>query len=187
MKYLIIGLGNPGLEYENTRHNIGYQVLDNLAKESGTSFSDKRYGFKAEIKYKARNIVLVKPTTFMNLSGRATNYYLKKEKIPVEKLLIIVDDIALPLGKIRIKTKGGSGGHNGLANIEDIIATNQYARLRFGIGGDFYFGAQSNYVLGEWTPEEKEIIDKKIPLACEAVKSFATIGIERTMNFYNNK
>ena len=187
MKYLIVGLGNPGLEYINTRHNIGFQVLDTFIKDSGTCFSDKRYAFRTEIKYKSRILVLIKPSTFMNLSGRAVNYYLNKEKIPIENLLVIVDDIALPTGQIRIKSKGGSGGHNGLSHIEDILGTSEYVRLRFGIGNDFPTGTQSNYVLGEWSDDEKNIVKEKIIIACDAIKSFVTLGIERTMNFYNKK
>lgn len=187
MKYLIVGLGNPGKEYFNTRHNIGWQVLDYIADNEKISFQDKRYGYYASFKYKARNIILVKPTTYMNLSGRAVNYYLKKEKLSPERLLVVVDDIALQPGTIRIKAFGGSGGHNGLSHIEDILGTNKYARLRFGIGGDFVFGKQSDYVLDNWTNEEQEIINKKMPIVSDAVKSFAGIGIERTMNFFNNK
>lgn len=187
MKYLITGLGNPGPEYLNTRHNIGWQVLDSLIGEFNTKFNDKRYGYFCSVKYKARILALLKPTTYMNLSGRAVNYYLKKEKIPIENLLVIVDDIALPLGTIRIKSKGSSGGHNGLSNIADILGTNDYARMRIGIGGDFKYGKQSDFVLGEWSEHEQIIIKEKFTIACEAVKSFVTIGAERTMNFYNNK
>ncbi len=187
MKFLIAGLGNPGVDYNNTRHNIGYQVLDSLIEESGISFSDKRYGYYTQIKYKARILCLIKPTTYMNLSGRAVDYYLKKEKIPVENLLVIVDDIALPPGKIRIKAKGGSGGHNGLSHIADILGTDNYARLRFGIGDNYGYGSQSDFVLGEWTKEEEEIIKPRIITACDAIKSFVSIGIERTMNIYNYK
>ena len=187
MKYLIVGLGNPGLDYYNTRHNIGYRVLDFLVGKSGISFTDKRYGFRAEIKHKGKTIVLVKPTTFMNLSGKAVNYYLQKEKIPIEKTLIVVDDIALPFGTIRIKTKGGSGGHNGLQNIQDIIGNSNYNRLRFGIGSEFNLGHQTDYVLGEWSNEEKKNLEPRLNAACEAILQFSFIGIERTMNFYNNK
>lgn len=187
MKYLIVGLGNPGLDYYNTRHNIGFRVLDFLAGKSGISFSDKRYGFRAELKHRGRTLILVKPTTFMNLSGKAVNFYLQKEKIPVENLLIIVDDIAIPFGSIRIKTKGGSGGHNGLESIQNILGTNNYNRLRFGIGSEFPQGHQVDYVLGEWSEEEKQGLKPRLELACEAITSFPITGIERTMNFYNNK
>ncbi len=187
MKYLVVGLGNFGEEYKNTRHNLGFEVLDTLAKVSNISFEDKRYGFVSHYKFKARIFVLIKPTTYMNLSGKAVNYWLQKEKIPVKNLIIIVDDIALPFGAIRIKTKGGDGGHNGLKNIAQTIGGNNYTRLRFGVGSEFSEGKKVNYVLGDWTLEEKEILDKKIPIVLEAIKSFGTIGVERTMNFFNNK
>jgi PTH1 family peptidyl-tRNA hydrolase len=187
MKYLIIGLGNPGLEYKNTRHNIGYTVLDSLAEKSSTSFLAKRYGLRTEIKIKARTLVLVKPTTFMNLSGKAVNYYLNQENIPIEKMLIVVDDIAMPFGSIRIKMKGGSGGHNGLQNIEDILGNNNYNRLRFGIGNEFNQGRQVDYVLGEWNEEEKKLLTERIEIVIDAIKDFPILGIERTMNFFNNK
>jgi len=187
MKYLIVGLGNPGVEYKDTRHNIGFTVLDSLAENSSIVFSDKRYGFVSELKVKGRTLILLKPTTYMNLSGRAVNYYLQKEKIPLENMLIVVDDIALPFGIIRIKSKGGSGGHNGLQHIEDIIGTNNYNRLRFGIGNDFGRGRQVDYVLGEWDSVEKEKLPQRIDVAMNAIKDFPVIGIERTMNFFNNK
>lgn len=187
MKYLIVGLGNPDDEYKNTRHNIGYTVLDSLAKEYNAGFQDKRHAYKTEIKYKARTLILIKPTTYMNLSGKAVNYYLQQEKIELNNLLIIVDDIALPLGTIRLKHKGSSGGHNGLQNIEDILSTDTYSRLRIGIGSDYYKGQQINYVLGEWTKEEQNTLTPRIELAINVIKSFATIGIDKTMNLYNNK
>jgi PTH1 family peptidyl-tRNA hydrolase len=187
MKYLIVGLGNPGLEYKNTRHNIGFTVLDSLVENSGIVFSDKRYGFISELKVKGRTLILLKPTTYMNLSGKAVNYYLQKEKIPIENMLIIVDDLALPFGTIRIKSKGGSGGHNGLQHIEEIIGTNVYNRLRFGIGSEFNKGQQVNYVLGEWEPEEKDKLSQRIDTVIDAIKNFPILGIERTMNFFNNK
>lgn len=187
MKYLIVGLGNPGDDYKNSRHNIGYKVLDSLAEKSGIVFSDKRYAYVAEVKVKGKILVLVKPTTYMNLSGNAVNYYLKKEKIPLEKMMIVVDDLALPLGAIRIKTKGGSGGHNGLQHIEDILGSNDYIRMRIGIGDEFRQGQQVNYVLGEWTKNEADTLSLKIEQAVNAVLSYTHIGIERTMNLYNNK
>ncbi len=187
MKYLIIGLGNPGEDYTNTRHNIGFKVLDFIANKSGTSFISKRYGFRAEYKKRGRTIILVKPTTYMNLSGKAVNYYLQKEKIPIENLMIIVDDIAIPFGTIRIKSKGGAGGHNGLQNIEETIATTKYNRLRFGIGKEFQQGQQINYVLGEWSEEEEKNLNERIEKVAEAVEQFPVIGIDRTMNYYNNK
>ncbi len=187
MKYLVVGLGNPGYEYKNTRHNIGYKVLDALAESIGTSFLDKRYAYRADASIKGRSLILIKPTTYMNLSGNAVRYYLKQENIPIENLFVIVDDLALPFGSIRIKAKGSSGGHNGLQNIQDTIGTNEYARLRFGIGNEFSKGNQVNFVLGEWTKEEKENINARIEVAINAIKSFPLIGIERTMNAYNNK
>ena len=187
MKYLIAGLGNIGPEYKNTRHNIGFQILDALAEASNISFNDKRYGFVAEYKFKARTFVLLKPTTFMNLSGRAVNYWLQKEKIDIKHLLVLVDDLALPFGTLRVRGKGGAGGHNGLENINQVLGRNDYARLRFGIGDDFHKGYQVNYVLGEWGREEKKELPFKIDDSIDIIKSFGTIGIDRTMNFHNKK
>lgn len=187
MKYLIAGLGNIGNEYVNTRHNIGFTILNELARLSEISFEDKRYAFKAEYKHKSRTFVLIRPTTYMNLSGRAINYWLQKEKIPVENLLVITDDIALPFGTIRIRTKGSDGGHNGLYSIASTLGTNQFSRLRFGIGGDFPKGTQVNYVLGEWLPEEEKALPERIEKVIEAIRCFGTLGIERTMNLYNSK
>ncbi len=186
MKYLIVGLGNIGQEYKNTRHNLGFMVLDSLAKESNISFKDKRYGEIAEFKYKARIFKLLKPSTFVNLSGNAVRYWMQKEKINNDKILIIADDISLPFGTIRIRQKGGDGGHNGLKSIIELIGNN-FARLRFGIGNDFGQGQQVDYVLGKWTDEETKIIETKFKTVNEAIKSFGTIGIERTMNYFNNK
>ncbi len=187
MKYLIAGLGNIGKEYENTRHNIGFKILDALAGASNISFSDSRYGFVAEMKYKARTFILLRPTTYMNLSGRAVNYWLKAENIPIENMLVLVDDIALPFGTIRIKAKGSDGGHNGLRNIQDVLGRNDYARLRFGIGDNFHKGTQIDYVLGQWSREEEKELPFLIDQCIDAVKSFGTIGIERTMNVFNTK
>ena len=186
MKYLIVGLGNIGQEYNNTRHNLGFMVLDSLAKESNISFIDKRYGAIAELKYKSRIFKLLKPSTFVNLSGNAVRYWMQKEKINNEHILIIADDISLPLGTIRIKQKGGDGGHNGLKSIIELIGNN-FARLRFGIGNDFGQGQQVNYVLGKWTDDEIKIIESKYKIIHDAIKSFGTIGVERTMNYFNNK
>lgn len=187
MKYLIVGLGNIGDEYTNTRHNIGFQVLDALAKASNTAFKDTRRAFKAEIKHKGRTLVLIKPTTYMNLSGRAVNYWLQKEKIPIENMLVITDDLALPFGKIRIRAKGGDAGHNGLKNINENLATTKYARLRFGIGNDFARGQQVDFVLGEWTDEDNKILPDRIDLCISAITDFCVIGIQYVMNQYNNK
>ncbi len=187
MKYLVAGLGNIGAEYKNTRHNIGFQILDALVEASNISFNDKRYGFVAEYKYKARTFILLRPTTYVNLSGRAVNYWMKKENISIEKLLVLVDDLALPFGTIRLRAKGGAGGHNGLENINQVLGRNDYARLRFGIGDNFRQGFQVNYVLGEWDREEQKELPQKIDNCIEIIQSFGIIGTERTMNLYNKR
>jgi len=187
LKYLIAGLGNIGDKYENTRHNVGFKILDALAEASNIVFEDRRYGFVGHLKHKGRTFVLLKPSTFVNLSGKAVNYWLKKEKIPLERLLVVVDDISLPLGSIRLRPKGGDAGHNGLANINQVLGTNDYARLRFGIGDGFPKGAQVNYVLGKWTPEEQQQLKELIEHAIEMIKSFATLGLELTMTRYNKR
>lgn len=187
MKYLVAGLGNIGREYANTRHNIGFDILDALAGASNISFKDRRYGFVSEMKYRARTYVLLKPSTFMNLSGNAVRYWLKKEKLPVENLLVVVDDIALPFGTLRLRAKGGDAGHNGLNHIQTILGTTSYARLRFGIGNDFYSGQQVDYVLSGWTEDQEKALPERIGMAGEIIKSFGVIGLERTMNEYNNK
>ena len=187
MKYLIAGLGNIGPEYQFTRHNIGFQVLDALAEASNILFQDKRYGCIAEYKFKARTFVLLKPSTFMNRSGMAVNYWLKKTKIPLENLLVITDDVALPFGSVRIRPKGGDGGHNGLNNIIQVLGNSGFARLRFGIGDNFFSGQQSDYVLGKWLDEESKLLPERISLCVEIIKSFGTIGLELTMTQFNNK
>lgn len=187
MKYLIAGLGNIGSEYKNTRHNIGFQILDALAGASNISFNDKRYGFVAEYKFKARTFILLKPTTYMNLSGRAVAYWLQKEDIELSNLLVLVDDLALPFGTIRVRAKGGAGGHNGLENINQVLGRNDYARLRFGIGDNFHKGFQVDYVLSDWSREEEKELPAKIDTCIEIIQSFGTIGTERTMNFFNKK
>ena len=187
MKYLIAGLGNIGFEYKNTRHNIGFQILDALAGASNIHFNDKRYGFVAEYKFKARTFILLKPTTYMNLSGRAVNYWLQKENIDIKNLLVLVDDIALPFGTLRMRAKGGAGGHNGLENINQVLGRNDYARLRFGIGDNFHKGFQVDYVLSDWTKEEQKELPFLINDCMEIIQSFGTIGVERTMNFFNKK
>ncbi len=187
MKYLIAGLGNIGPEYKNTRHNIGFQILDALAEASNISFNDKRYGFVAEYKFKARTFILLKPSTYMNLSGRAVNYWLQKEKIELKNLLVLTDDLALPFGTLRVRAKGGAGGHNGLESINQVLGRNDYARLRFGIGDDFHKGYQVDYVLGEWSREEGKELPFKINDSIEIIKSFGTIGVDRTMNFHNKR
>ena len=187
MKYLIAGLGNIGSEYANTRHNIGFMILDAFAEASNISFKSDRLASVAQAKHKGRNLILIKPSTYMNLSGKAINYWLQQEKITVENMLVMTDDIALPLGTIRIRSKGGAGGHNGLTSIIETLGTQEFARLRFGIGADFPKGSQSDYVLGEWTLEEKKILPERIEKSIEVLKSFATIGLQNTMNNYNNK
>ena len=187
MKYLIVGLGNVGEDYQHTRHNIGFDVLDAFAKASNICFEDKRYGSVAEVKHKSRLFVLLKPSTYVNLSGKAVNYWLQKESIPIENLLVVLDDLAIPLGTLRLRSKGSDGGHNGLKNINEILGRNDYARLRFGISSDFPKGYQVDYVLGRWSPEEKKVLDDRFPLAIEMIKSFGLIGIQMTMTQYNNK
>ncbi len=187
MKYLIAGLGNIGEEYQHTRHNIGFKVLDAIAGASNITFKDKRYGFVTELKYKSRILILLKPSTYVNLSGRAVNYWLQKEKIPIENLMVISDDLALPFGKLRLKSKGSAGGHNGLESINVTLGRQDYARLRFGIGNDYFPGQQVNYVLGEWSEEEEKLLPERINVSKEIILSFSTLGIERTMNLFNNR
>lgn len=187
MKYLIVGLGNIGEEYENTRHNIGFWILDALARASNISFSEKRYGSVAEMKYAGKTFILLKPNTFMNLSGRSVQYWMQKEKIELDKVLIVVDDLSLPLGKVRMRLKGSDAGHNGLKSIHQILGSQDYVRLRFGIGSDFRRGQQVEHVLGRWAREEEEIVNAKMELCIEMIKAFATIGPDRTMTEYNKK
>lgn len=187
MKYLIVGLGNIGSEYSETRHNIGFKIVDNIAKKAGIAFKTERYGDVCEVKVKNKTLVLLKPSTYMNLSGKAMNYWMQKLGLEISNVLVLVDDIAIPFGSIRIRTKGSDGGHNGLKNINEILGHNSYARVRFGIGGDFPKGFQIDYVLGKWSKEEIDAMDERLDMAGEAVKSFALAGIERTMNSYNKK
>ena len=187
MKYLIVGLGNPGSEYEETRHNIGFKVVDALAKELGDSFTLNKAAFRAEVKLKGRTLILIKPITYMNLSGKAVNYWLQTEKIALENLVVITDDIALPFGKLRMKGKGSDGGHNGLKDIQASLNTQEYTRLRFGVGSDFSKGRQADYVLGKWTKEENLDLPVRIDVATEFIKSFTTIGLAMTMTNWNGK
>ncbi len=187
MKYLIVGLGNPGSKYENTRHNIGFKVVEAFAEERGVQFELDRQAEVAKAKFKGRTIVLIKPTTFMNLSGKAVNYWMQQEKISRENVLVITDDIALPFGKLRMKGKGSDGGHNGLKDIQATLNTNQYARLRFGVGNDFHPGQQADYVLGEWGKADLIAMDERVKTATEFIKSFTTIGLQLTMTNLNNK
>ncbi len=186
MKYLIVGLGNPGAKYENTRHNIGFKVVEKLAEKFDVKFSLDKTAEKAEFKHKGRTFILIKPTTFMNLSGKAVNYWMQKEKLNNENILVVVDELALPFGTIRMKGKGSDGGHNGLKDIQQIIGS-KYPRLRFGIGNEFHKGMQVSYVLGEWDSEELKSLDERIEMAAEAVLSFGTIGLAHTMNQFNGK
>lgn len=187
MKYLIVGLGNIGAEYQNTRHNIGFRVVDALAEKAGVSFSTDRYGAVAEMRHRGHIVTLLKPSTYMNLSGKAVRYWLEATKTPIENLLIIVDDIALPFGSLRMRMKGSDGGHNGLKNINEILGSDAYSRIRFGIGGDFPRGFQVDHVLGQWTSEEEAQMAEKLKTFVDASLSFVSIGAQRTMNTYNKK
>lgn len=187
MKYLIVGLGNIGAEYAETRHNIGFKVLDALAEASNTSFSTQRYGDVAELKHKGRTLILLKPSTYMNLSGKAVRYWMDAEKIAPENLLVVSDDIALPFGTLRMRPKGSAGGHNGLKSIAELLGSEDYARMRFGVGGDFARGHQVDYVLGGWSDEELKALAERLKLFGDAILSFTTIGMERTMNLFNKK
>ena len=187
MKYLIVGLGNIGDEYADTRHNIGFMMIDAFAASKDVKWEDKRYGFVAKCRVKNAELVLLKPSTYMNLSGEAVRYWLIKENIDLDHLLVIVDDIALPFGQIRIRPKGADGGHNGLKSIVDLLQSQQWARLRFGIGNDFPPGAQVDYVLGYPTPEELAVLPERAKVAIDAIKAFCLSGVTFAMNNYNNK
>lgn len=186
-KFLIAGLGNIGPKYHNTRHNIGFKVLDHLAEQEGITFSSDRLGDIATFKFKGRTFILLKPSTFMNLSGKAVHYWLTKEKIPIENLLVITDDLNLAFGTIRVKTKGSDGGHNGLKDIQAQLNTTTYNRFRFGISDEFSKGRQVDYVLGEWGEEEGKLLLERLEKSAELVKSFGTAGITNTMNTFNGK
>ena len=186
-KYLITGLGNIGDEYDGTRHNIGFRVLDALAKASNTAFEDKRYGFVAHMRVKNAELVLLKPSTYMNLSGNAVRYWLQQEKVPIENLLVVVDDLSLPVGTIRLKPSGSAAGHNGLKHIAQMLGTEQYNRLKFGIGNEFPRGGQVDFVLGRFCPEDEQKVNEKVPVACDAIKAFALSGMQFAMCNYNNK
>jgi PTH1 family peptidyl-tRNA hydrolase len=187
MKYLIVGLGNIGAEYRDTRHNIGFKVLDAFAEASNIVFSTQRYGDVAQVRVKNKILVLLKPSTYMNLSGEAVRYWMNKENIPLENVLIIVDDIALPFGAIRIKGKGSDGGHNGLKNIAALLGTQNYARIRFGVGNEFVRGAQIDYVLGNFTEEQSRELPDRMKVACDAIKAFCLSGLTFAMNNFSNK
>ena len=187
MKYLIVGLGNPGPEYTHTRHNIGFQVLDHLAATAEVRFSPDRYADRAELRHKGRTFILTKPGTFMNLSGKAVRYWMEQENIPADRVLVITDDLAIPFGAIRIRAKGGAGGHNGLTSIIELIGTEEFPRLRFGIGSDFPKGRQSDYVLGEWNGNERKTLAERIELAGKAVLQFGLLGVANAMNNFNKR
>ena len=187
MKYLIVGLGNPGTKYRNTRHNIGFQVLDFLSNDLQASFLVDRYAEVANASYKAKKIVLLKPNTFMNLSGKAVIFWLKKTKVNLSNVLIVADDISLPFGTLRLKAKGSDGGHNGLKNIIEVLSSSVFSRIKFGIGSEFSKGSQSNYVLGKWSDEEKEFLQEKIDTVVKMIQSFSTVGVSRTMNDFNRR
>ncbi|MCB0700286.1 MAG: aminoacyl-tRNA hydrolase [Chitinophagales bacterium] len=185
MKFLIVGLGNIGSEYDGTRHNIGFDIADVLTMKYEGKFAPDRLADMAQFKYKGRTIVVIKPTTYMNLSGKAVKYWMDKEKTPIENVLVLVDEIALPLGTVRMKGSGSDGGHNGLKSIQDVLQTAKYPRLRFGVGNDFPKGRQVEHVLGKWNADEMPILKEKIPKAVEMIESFVFQGIQRTMNNYN--
>lgn len=187
MKYLIAGLGNIGDKYAGTRHNAGFDIVDLLAARKEAPFESGRYAWRSSIRFKGRELVLIKPTTFMNLSGKAVRYWLEKEKIAVENLLVIVDDLALPPGELRLKKKGGPGSHNGLEDIISVLGTDEFARLRFGIGDQYIRGYQSSFVLGQWDAEELPHIHERMKMAADMVISYVTIGAERTMTQFNKK
>ena len=185
MKFLIVGLGNIGSEYEHTRHNIGFDIVDALAKKHNATFTVDRHAYRAEVKVKGKTFVLIKPVTYMNLSGKAVKHHLQNEKMDASKMLIITDDLALPVGKIRIKPKGSDGGHNGLKSINEHLVSSEYPRMRVGIGSDFPKGRQSDYVLGKWKSDEEPIISQTIEKAVEAIEEFGLAGIQNAMNKFN--
>lgn len=186
-KFLIVGLGNIGAEYVNTRHNIGFKIVDFLAKKESLDFQTVKLGSLAEYKFKGRTFLLLKPNTYMNLSGKAVQYWMQKENIPIENVLVITDDLNLSFGTIRIKPKGSAGGHNGLKNINLVLNTQDYTRFRFGISDEFKKGQQIDYVLGDWDQSEKEKLPERLETASEIIKSFGTAGLENTMTSFNGK
>ena len=186
-KYLIVGLGNVGAEYEGTRHNAGFMVVDALAKDGEAKWSLERHAYRTEVRHKGRVLVLIKPTTYMNLSGKAVRHWLQAEKVELQNLMVVVDDLALDPGVIRIKKQGAAGGHNGLADIEACLGTQSYNRLRVGVGQEFGRGQQVDYVLGRFTDEQAAALEPALKTACDAVRCYVTQGIDRTMNLYNKK
>lgn len=186
-KFLIVGLGNIGEKYDNTRHNIGFKIVDAFVKEHEGSFETEKLGDIAKLKIKGKTVIVLKPNTYMNLSGKAVKYWMQKENIQIENLLIITDDLNIDFGKIRIKGKGSSGGHNGLKDIQDKFNTGAYPRFRFGVGAEYSKGRQVDYVLGEWNAEEESAMIERIPFSVKAVTSFITAGLVNTMNEFNGK
>lgn len=186
-KFLIVGLGNIGSDYVGTRHNIGFQIVDALASDQEVNFETEKLGDVASFRYKGRTFIMLKPSTYMNLSGKAIKYWMTKEKVPLENVLVITDDVNIDFGAIRIKTKGSAGGHNGLKDTEAKLGTQKYARFRFGVGGNYPKGRQVDFVLGKWNKEEESQLIERIPLATKAVLSFGTAGVSNTMNTYNGK
>jgi PTH1 family peptidyl-tRNA hydrolase len=186
-KYLVVGLGNIGDKYANTRHNIGFKILDYLAKKESLTFETAKLGDMTTFKLKGRTIFLLKPSTYMNLSGKAVKYWLTKEKIPMENLLVVTDDLNIPFGTLRLKTKGSDGGHNGLQDIQDKLQTTKYNRFRFGISDSFNKGSQVDYVLGEWDEEENSKLDERLNISVDLIKSFVLAGVSNTMNEFNGK
>lgn len=187
MKFLIVGLGNPGEKYAETRHNIGFKVVDALTKELKGEFKTEKLADVSQVKFKGRHLICIKPSTYMNLSGKSLNYWMQQHKIPLENVVVVTDDLALPFGKLRMKGKGSDGGHNGLKDIQEVLNSGAYTRLRFGVGSEFNKGQQVDYVLGDWSPEERETLEKRIDVAKEFIKSYATIGLQHTMSQWNNK
>ena len=187
MKYLVVGLGNIGAEYDDTRHNIGFKVADYLNEDLKGTFTTGRLAQVSELRYKGRTMIVIKPTTYMNLSGKAVKYWMQQEKIPIENILVVLDEIALPLGTLRMRKKGSDAGHNGLANIIESLGTNVFPRLRFGIGDDFPKGKQIDFVLGKWKPSEIDTVNSRLDVAASFIKSFVTQGVDLTMNQFNNK
>ena len=186
MKYLIVGLGNVGAEYAHTRHNIGFDVAMAFVSRNGAQFRQDRLAYVAEVRWKGRNFICICPTTYMNLSGKAVKYWMDKEKVPLQNILVIVDDLALPLNKIRLRPGGSDAGHNGLKSIQEVLGTTEYPKLRFGIGNDYPKGRQSDFVLGKWLKEEEPVVQMKIEKCVEIIEAFATVGLNNTMNKFNN-
>ncbi len=187
MKFLIVGLGNIGDEYAHTRHNTGFDIVARLAKDAEVEFSSERYGEVAQMSVKGRTLILLRPNTYMNLSGKAVRYWADKEKITPENIVVVVDDLALPVGTIRLKGKGSAGGHNGLKNITELLGTDNYPRLRFGIGNEFARGQQIDFVLSKWTEEEKPIVDERMERAAECIRTYVCVGLQLAMTQFNNK